>query len=373
MGTITLRISICILIIIVLFCLWLSIKRWKSARLQIIICIFILIACTIGVICIPEEENMLINLCVSLLASTIFSIIYTSFSDISQNNTLGEIENNIKNQKSTLNTIGDRLDCSINHLKTLEKIEEKLNNNINLDYFRVDCLYKENKSDEPDLDLCNRLSQMLLDSITYIYEGEDATTASICMFLASERNYDNQKNFNAHFIIRDISTIRIEKTNITDDLKNNIKSIFTTIFLLYDIVEKNENITIKIYMRNSLASQYVNLTDKGVFFSPYKKTKNGYPKTCLFKKHDDTSEDLYQLFNIAWKARINQLKSSSFNLKESDILCKMKFKQFAKLGCFNEELAKIANNKKRISMDTKQIHDYFSALIKDRKSRYHIN
>ncbi len=65
MGTITLRISICILITIVLFCLWLSFKRWKSAKLQISICIFILIVCTIGVIYIPEEENMLINLCVS--------------------------------------------------------------------------------------------------------------------------------------------------------------------------------------------------------------------------------------------------------------------------------------------------------------------
>lgn len=384
MGTITLRISICILITIVLFCLWLSFKRWKSAKLQISICIFILIVCTIGVIYIPEEENMLINLCISLLASTISSIIYTNLSDINQKNTLDKIDDTIENQKSTLDTIGDninnqknaldtikeRLDCSINQLKTLDKIEEKLDNNINLDYFRADRLYKPNRSDEPDLELCNELSQMLSDSTVYIYEGEDATAASICMLLASEINKGNRKQLNAHFIIRDISKIRIERTNFTDDLKNSIRNIFTTIFLLHNIATKKNNITIKIYMRNSLASQYVNLTDKGVFFSPYKKTKDGYPKTCLFRKHDETKEDLYQLFDIAWNARINQLRSNSHDLTEAGILKKMKFRQFAQVGCFGDELVNIPIN--RISMDTEQIQNYFAKLINDRKSLYKI-
>lgn len=370
MGTITLRISICVLIVIVLFCLWLSFKRWESAKLQISICIFILIICTIGIIYIPEDENMLISLCISLLASTIFSVIYTYLSDISQKNTLDKIVNDIKNQKSTLDAIEERLDCSINQLKILDKIEEKLDNNINLDYFRADRLYKPNRSDEPDLELCYELSQMLSDSTVYIYEGEDATTASICMLLASEINRDNRKQLNAHFIIRDISTIRIERTNITDDFKKSIRNIFTTIFLLHNIATKNNNITIKIYMRNSLASQYVNLTDKGVFFSPYKKTKNGYPKTCLFRKHDDTKEDLYQLFDTAWNARINQFRSKSHDLTETGILKKMKFRQFVQVGCFGDELVNIPIN--RISMDTEQIQNYFSKLVEDRKSLYNI-
>lgn len=124
-------------------------------------------------------------------------------------------------------------------------------------------------------------------------------------------------------------------------------------------------------MRNSLASQYVNLTDKGVFFSPYKKTKNGYPKTCLFRNHDETKEDLYQLFDIAWNARINQLRSNSYDLTEAGILKKLKFRQFAQVGCFGDELVNIPDN--RIFIETKQLQDYFSKLIQERKKLYKIN
>lgn len=338
MGTVTLQVSIIILIAIVFVCTLLCIKRWHSAKLPMSICLFILTACTIGVIFIPKEESILVGLSVNLLASTIFALIYTSISDS-------------------------------NHAEALTEIKQKLDNSISLDYFKADRLYESNKTKEPNQELCKELTQMLYDSLTYIYEGENATTASICMLQVSERKKGEQNHLNAHFIIRDITKIRIEQTCLTDELKEDVRDIFTTIFMLYNIVRNNQNIEITLYTRNSLASQYVNLTDKGVFFSPYKKTPNGYPKTCMFKNHNDNTEDLYQLFNKAWRVRIQQNELCKYRL-DRDILDKMRFGKFARAGFFNDELSRITN--KKINMETPLIIDYFTKLVENRKNIYHI-
>lgn len=341
MGTVTLQVSIIILILIVFICAVLCVKRLYSAKLLMSICLFILVACTIGVIFIPKEESILIGLSVNLLASTIFAVIYTSISDN-------------------------------NHATLLKKIENKLDNRITLDYFKADYLYASNDIDKPNIELCKELTKMLSDSTMYIYEGENATTASICMLMLSRSYKNERKHINAHFIIRNISTIKIEQICINDDLKKDVREIFTTLFLLHNIARDNQNINITIYRRDSTASQYINLTDKGVFFSPYKKTPNGYPKTCLFKKHkdNDNTEDLYQLFNQAWNARIQQNELCPYNIKNGDILNKMKFKKFAKAGFFSDEISRIVD--RGFTIETQQIRDYFTSLVEERKNIYHI-
>ena len=137
MGTVTLRISMIILLIPVLTCGFVCIKRWADAKLQMSICLFVLIVCTMGVGFIPDEEVKLVELCVGLLSSTIFAILYTSISDK-------------------------------NIVKQLKGIENKIEDHNNLDYFKADNIYKENDLHKPNMQLCDELSKMLSESTTYI-------------------------------------------------------------------------------------------------------------------------------------------------------------------------------------------------------------
>lgn len=328
-----------ILLVVVLICGIICIKRFANTKLQMWVCLLVLVSSTLGVWIIPNEEVKLIELCVGLLSCAIFAVIYSSISDAIITNKLKEITNKIDARNT-------------------------------LDYFKADYIYKENDSHEPDMQLCGELTKMLSESTTYIYEGEDATSASMCMLLAADLIKNRTKPLQAHFIIRDLSKLRINQLKITDDLKKDINNIFGTLFILHHIVRDIKHIDITIYLRNSSASQYVNLTDKGVFFSPYKKTTSGYPQTCLFKKHDENANDLYQLFNKAWSNRIKQSDLRKLKLMDKNILKVMNFMAFANAGVFGDEITKIAE--KNITMDTKEIRDYFTKLLEERKENYHI-
>ena len=130
------------------------------------------------------RENSLISIMGSLYASCMFALLYSRLNEIEQ-------EKEHREMTKTLNEFQDKI---------LEEVC-KINNSL---LYKHDDLYLSNEVKSPNKKLFIKLADSLKHTKSYIYEGEDAVTSSICLYSIRKYLIERIEKMDATFIFNGI-------------------------------------------------------------------------------------------------------------------------------------------------------------------------
>lgn len=257
----------------------------------------------LGIVCLPllDIPELLVNICIALYSSSIFAILVTSFI-------------NLKNKK-LFHEIIDKIDV--------------LNNQ---DLYRPCQIFKSNWQEKPNEDFFKELLESIRKSKGYIYEGEKARTASMCL-KSIQDHFIKDEPIDIMMILREYDVDSKQKGN-----KDDVIDLFVTLYFLSEILDK-KYFNVYVYKRNSITANYVNLTDEKLFFSPFDIDQK-YPVTfCYLSSTNSGQESFYYLFKSYMDKRIKNFQKS-----DNDLYSFFKISEFINAGYFGENISAKGKN-----------------------------
>lgn len=284
------------------------------------------------------RENSLISIMGSLYASCMFALLYSRLNEIEQ-------EKEHREMTKTLNEFQDKI---------LEEVC-KINNSL---LYKHDDLYLSNEVKSPNKKLFIKLADSLKHTKSYIYEGEDAVTSSICLYSIRKYLIERIEKMDATFIFNGIP-----------NNKENANKFFTSIFLLHKLYKKGCFNKLTIVLRSGQTQQFVNLMDESLLFSPYPKSSNGrYPITYLYYKKENVNS-FFSLIKKVMNEILSEKTNSIITINEThDSLIELKFDRFATKGFFGNSIKCFKKN--LMTFSNEEICKYFEVLITKRKELY---
>lgn len=331
-----------LLIAIALFILQINnLKNEKRYGLRICYILLFFSTFLLPLVLFFEKSSILSGLLINIYACAIFAIIYSQ---------------NI--EQRTLHTIKTLHGLQISHIKYISD-QIKLQARQNL--FMPIKFYEPNKADNPNIDFFVQLTNNIINTKEYYYEGDNAVNASMCLLAASE---ELNSAITVHMLLR---VYEIKKfKNITQEDRKNVKDLFATLVVL-DKLNTTGKFKFILYKRFSKSSHYANLTDEHLLFSPFGTNEmgGGYPLTYLYS-HEDKHESFYTQFRKSIKERMEDKNTQQCN--NGDYFKFFDIEKYASNGYFGDSL--INGNKKK-NLDSSKIQEYFQPIIEERKRRYH--
>ena len=340
-------IGICImtifLLLIALAIFILQINNLKNEkRYGLRICYILLFSSTILLpfVLIFDKSRILSGLLINIYACAIFAIIYSQ---------------NI--EQRTLNTIKTLHGLQINQIRC---ISDQIKLQARQSLFMPIKFYEPNKADNPNIDFFVELTNNIINTKEYYYEGDNAVNASMCLQAASEKL---NSTITVHMLLR---VYEIKKfKNITSEDRKNVKDLFATLVVL-DKLNTTGKFKFVLYKRFSKSSHYANLTDEHLLFSPFGTDEmgGGYPLTYLYS-HEDKHKSFYSQFRKSIKERMEDKNTQQ--CKNGEFFKFFDIEKYASSSYFGDSLI---NGNRKESLDSSKIQEYFQPIIEERERRY---
>ena len=254
----------------------------------------------------PETiPTPIISIFTALYSTSIFTTLVTSFINLKKEKQIDE----------TIQRYDDKLEKTINTIDII----------YNQDKYSPCQIFQSNSLNEPSKEFHEQLIKYLLKSDFYIYEGENAQNASMCLkYIQDHYKKDIKRPIAIRMILREFDVLPSKEN------KNEVIDLFATLYFLTEILDK-ECFELKVYKRNSITATFVNLTSERLFFSPFG-TNQKYPVTyCYSKSSTPGKESLYDIFITYMRNRIDNFQQSN-----SDLYSFFKLSEFVNTGYFGE-------------------------------------
>lgn len=273
------------------------------------------------------------DICINLYACSIFALIYSNVVD--------------KHNDIFLTTLDKKLSNKILDIESQIKIWS------DKELFRPIKLFESNAANMPHEDFFIELVNYIIRSKNYIYEGESAINASMCLQAIMDRGEVLKQEIKINMILREYEIPR----NIEDN-KKEVQCLFATLWLLTKL-SKYKYFNITVYKRKTQTAHYVNMTDDALLFSPFSKDVNGcYPLTYCYKAIENS---FYSNFNDSMEQRLKCFESAN-----NDYLQFFKIQTYAQKGYFGNKLKNLKNN--ALSMEL--LGEFFAPIIDQRINLY---
>lgn len=232
--------------------------------------------------------------------------------------------------------------------------------------------FPPNELKRPNKELFNELVDEIFNGKKYTYEGDNAVTASMCLYDVSTRlKKTTTKKIDVKLILEEYQVMDISDKEDDDEIKEHklaVIDLFTTLYTLKRIIHetnKGSSFSITLYKKQPRSPHYhyINLTESSLFFSPYKKESGQYPLTFKFKNKGL----FYKYFEMAMTERIEHWDSTikiSDNKSIIELLNDFSFSEFADKGYFDNKFSS------KESRSSNAISGYFKKKFEDRKKKY---
>lgn len=339
-------VAIVALIIITTFSIILGCIKNRKENKTYFACYTIIIVCTVYLVCIivsPNSflsQNWIMSLATGLYVSTIFTVIFTSYSNASANSITTEI------------------------LRLLKEIA--YNKDIPIKTYRK-------KSDESiiiDSEFYKDLFNGLRNSDIYYYEGNDAVTGTICLYDLMKRELIKQR-MELYVALSSLNSYKLcSRGNRINDKECTQLADYMITLSIIDKLKNCQNLKIHLYIRDSQTSHHVHLTSKDLWYSPFvERTYNNQPKTYRYVNIGESEDSFYKNFKASIQFRFDSLEEIYIE-KNVSLYCAI-----CKKGLLNERIQTIIESIVKNKLNNSHVQDtevvsYFSSQIDGRYSKY---